>query len=385
MEPVIPSSEFKDEFTQGAVKAAISATGAKAEQLLMVPVEKLVVPAGLNVRIHDDDYEARIDEVCTSIMENGFYKHMPLPGYAAQEGTAEAKQSFIYVTGGFTRLAGVKRAIEKGTPIEAVPVVLKPNGTSMLDLTYALANDNTGAPLKPYEKGIIIKRLLGYGADEPTIARKLDVTEQYVKDLLYLHSLPMAIQQMVIRKQIGAGHAIKMGKEHGPAEALKIMQAALAEAGAVEGADEPESLGAPRAPAPRVTPRQTRAASAAGATGRAPNVKDQLTVTLAAIDYAIALPGDGIEFLARWRKEEADALAEVMATLQPAAKPPTKKALAEEKRKKKEADKAAALKAKAEKKAAAEKKKTDAAAKKAAKAAAAAGNGATNDASDIGL
>lgn len=391
MDPVIPSSDYKAEFTQGPVKAAITATGAKENSLLMVPVEKLVVPAGLNVRIHDDDYEARIDEVCTSIIENGFYRHMPLPGYAAQEGSAEAKQSLIYITGGFTRLAAVKRAIEQGTPIEAVPVVLKPNGTSMLDLNFALANDNTGAPLNPYEKGIIVKRALGYGADEALIARKMNVSGQYVKDLLYLHSLPMATQQMVIKRQIGAGHAIKMSRQHGQAEALKIMQEAMAEAGAAEGEGEPESAGAAQPAARRVTPRQTRAAAGTATTGT--GVKERLTVAMAAIDYAIALPGDGIDFLNRWRKEDADALAEVMATLQPAAKPLTKKAQADAKRKEKADAKAAAEAEKAAKKAAAAKKKADAERKKADRAAAtaaatgtaAAKSGNSKDASDIDL
>src|SRR5712691_7059613 len=124
-----PSADFDIEFTQGGVKAAIAKTGAKQRDLLMVPIGELTIVAGLNVRIHDAEYEAHIEEIKTSIIENGFYQHFPLAGYAGKEGDL----TLIYVTGGFTRLEAAKRAIKEGAAIEALPVVLKPSGTSMLD------------------------------------------------------------------------------------------------------------------------------------------------------------------------------------------------------------------------------------------------------------
>lgn len=378
MDLVIPATKYDTEFVQGVADKAKKEAGAKGDGLLMVPVEKLVVPAGLNVRIHDAEYDARIDEVTDSIIENGFYKHMPLPVYIGKEGD----QNFYYVTGGFTRLAAVKRAIEKGTPIESVPVVVHPPGTSMLDLNYRIANDNTGAPLKPYEKGIIVKRAINYGQDEPTIARKLGVNVQYVKDLLYLHSLPQATQALVINGRLAAGAAIKISRELGPAEALKAFETS---AGTAPDAGN-GSAGTP-APASRVTPRTARAAAGGGSGQKPPTPKAQLAVALAAIDYALALPGDNMEFLSRWRKGEKDAVAEVYATVKPPTKKEQKaKAKAEREAAKKKAD-AEKAKKKAEREAKAKENAEKKAAKDAEKAKKAAEAAAANAKSgaDIGL
>lgn len=383
MDAIVPSGEYKQEFAQGSAEKAKKEAGAKGDGLLMVPVEKLVIPGGFNIRIHDDDHQARIEEVCDSIIENGFYRHMPLPVYVGKEGTDKDALNFYYVTGGFTRLAAVKLAIEKGTPIEAVPCVPHPPGTSMLDLTYRLVNDNTGNPLKPYEKGIAVKRARDVmGQDVPTIARKMGVSEQYINNLLYLHGLPQATQALVINGQISAKTAIDMSRQLGPAEALKSFETAVATGAAAEPAGEPNGSAGTQAPARPVTPRAARAAAGAGAV-KPPNAKQQLTVALAAIDYSLALPGDNMEFLTRWRKGERDALAEVYATL----KPPTKKEQAAAKAKEKAAAKAKADAEKAKKKAEREAKAKETAAKKAASAATAAEKQAANAKSgaDIGL
>jgi hypothetical protein len=372
----VPATEYKTEFVQGAAEKAKKEAGATETAMLMVPVEKLVVPAGLNVRIHDADYEARIEEVTDSIIANGFYRHMPLPAYVGKEGD----QNFYYVTGGFTRLAAVKRAIDKGNPIEKVPVVLHPAGTSMLDLNYRLANDNTGSPLKPYEKGIVAKRALSYGQTEEQIAEKMNVVVQYVKDLLYLHSLPQATQGLVISGRVAAGAAIKLSRELGPAEALKAFETA----GDTGTADAGNSSGGTPAPAARVTPRAARRAAGNGAS-KAPTPKQQLTVAIAAIDYALALPGDNMEVRARWRKGETEAVAEVYAMVKPA----TKKEAADAKRKEKADAKAKAEAEKAKKKVDREKKAAENAKKKADREATAAAKAAeeakAKSGADIGL
>lgn len=380
MEAIVPSSEYTTEFAQGSAEKAKKEAGAKGDGLLMVPVEKLVIPGGFNIRIHDDEYQARVEEVCDSIIENGFYRHMPLPVYVGKEGADKDALNFYYVTGGFTRLAAVKLAIEKGTPIEAVPCVPHPPGTSMLDLTYRLVNDNTGNPLKPYEKGIAVKRAIGMGQDVPTIARKMGVSDQYINNLLYLHGLPQATQALVINGRISAKTAIELSRQLGPAEALKQFETAVAEGAPPEGEGDPESSAGTAAAPRQVTPRQARSA---GGNGAAATPKQQLAVALAAIDYSLALPGDNMDFLSRWRKGEKEATAEVAATL----KPPTKKEQAAIKAKEKAAAKAKADAEKAKRKADREKKAKETAEKKAAAAATAAAKTAANvkSGADIGL
>lgn len=312
----VPVTEYKTEFVPTGAKAAVTATGAKKiDDAVMVPLDKLTVPGGLNVRIHNAAYEARIDEIADSISQNGFFKWMPLKGYPGKEGD----QSFIYVTGGFTRLEAAKRAAKRGAPIEAVPVILTPPGTSMADLTLGIAMDNTGAPLKPYERGVIVKRLIGYGWDEKTIADKMTVSLNYVKDLLYLMGLPMPLQQMVIDDQASAGHVIGLAKQGTPTKALESLREAVAKAevdDAPVGSENKEGVDTGGTEG-RVRPKRTKKLGVISK-----------KIVMAAIDYAIALPGDGIEFLSRWRKGEKDALAEVEATLkrpkQKASKPPAK-------------------------------------------------------------
>lgn len=319
----IPPTDYKTEFIPGTVKAAIAAVGAKSGDVWMVPLDNLVVPSGLNVRIHDADYEERVDEVKDSILANGFYKHMPLPGFVGKEGD----QQLIYIVGGFTRLEAARRAAKEDPSLETVPVVLKPGGTSMADLTLALAMDNTGRPLKPYERSIVVKRLTNFGWEEDEIAKKMTVSGEYVKQLLFMQSLPNAIHKMVINGEVSVGHAVDMAKRHGASEAVKILAAALKPGnGAADGAGSANGAANGATARTRVTPRQTRSA---GAGKGGPSKK----MALAAIDFAIALPTEGIEFLNRWRKGEKDALAEVAAMSKPPRKAKAKKAKAKAKRK----------------------------------------------------
>lgn len=291
--PIVPSADFKVELTQGGMKAAMKDSGATSTDLLMVPIGNLKIVAGLNVRVQDADHEAQIEYIKNSIIANGFYKHHPLPGYAGKEG----ELTFIYVTGGFTRYEAAKRAIAEGAAIENLPVVLKPAGTSMADLTVALAIDNTGKPLKPYERAIVVKRLVGYGMEEPEIATKLDVSEQYIKDLLFLLSLPMPIQKMVIDGSTSAGTAIQTARKHGNAKAVQILQGALTDAAAAG------NTGTAR------TAPVTAGRAAAQASG-AKKIVPKKTLFLA-IDYAISLADTGIDWLSRWRQGEKDALKEL--------------------------------------------------------------------------
>lgn len=303
----IPSADFDTELVQGGMKAAMKEAGATSRDLLMVPIDQLKVVAGLNIRIQDDDYEAHIEEIKESIVENGFYAHKPLSGFAGKEG----ENTFIFVTGGFTRLEAAKRAKTEGAPLESLPVVMKPPGTSMADLTVALAIDNTGKPLKPYERGIVVKRLIGFGESEEEVARRMRISGQYVKDLLYLMGLPNGLRQQVIAGRASAGHVIQLARKVGTAEALRAFETSGGPAGE------------PSAPTPRET---------AAATARTPSVKKPIVpkkTLFSAIDYAIALPSEGIKWLARWRKGDGDAVAELAAYKPPrknAAKPKAAKA-----------------------------------------------------------
>lgn len=199
------------ELVRGNVKAAMKEAGASSADLWNVAPSLLRVLPNLNGRIATPEYEAHIESITQSIIENGYYQDKPIAGFVA----SEDGQNLIYVTEGHTRHAAVLRAIERGAPVEAVPVVIKPKGTTMEDLTIALVTSNNGRPFTPYETGLIIKRLIDMGLAEKVIAQRLGYTLAYVNDLLSLVGAPKAVRDMVVAGQVSATAAIKTVKQHG--------------------------------------------------------------------------------------------------------------------------------------------------------------------------
>lgn len=212
---VIPGA-FDAELTQGNVKNAMKAAEAKGRDLYMVPIASLKILTGFNIRVTETaKYKAGIQELADSMKSEGFYPDKPLAGYI--------DGNDICVTDGHRRLAGAILANEQGAAIDALPVVVKPAGTTREDLTVALVQSNTGAPLTPYETGIAVKRLLGYGMEKAVVATRLARSERYIDDLMLLQGAPKAIRDAVIADKITSTEAIALLKDDpkGAVEALK--------------------------------------------------------------------------------------------------------------------------------------------------------------------
>jgi hypothetical protein len=277
MDTAFPATDYTTDFEAGSLKDVMADIGAKPNNgMHMVPLDKIYAPPGLNVRVHNAAYEDRIEELTASIMANGFYLHKALPAQIIKlEG-----ESVIAITGGFTRHAAALLARDRGYPIVAVPVILRAAGSNDLEIQCALFVDNTGAPLIPWEKGLIVKRLLGGGYLEKDICERLRISDTYCKKLLYLHTLPMSLQKLAMDDTIKAARIISTAKRVGVDKAYDVLTA-----------ERPKRSG--------ITTR---------------------TMT-AAIDYAVNLPTDGIGFLSRWRSGDAEAVEEVNATLRKPRKP----------------------------------------------------------------
>lgn len=223
----IPSTDFNVEFERGNLKGAMAEAGAtNPHALWSVPYSQLRVIEGFNARVRTPQYEEHLEALTQSIIENGYYQDKPIAGYVAK---GEDGENVIFITEGHTRYEAVGRAIERGAPIETLPVVVKPRGTSKVDLTVALATSNEGRPFTPYEKAIIVKRLIGYGLDVPTIARRLAMTTKYVNDLLTLIEAPQDVQEMVASGKVSPTLAIKELNLHG-AKASGRLKVAVANA-----------------------------------------------------------------------------------------------------------------------------------------------------------
>lgn len=298
---LMPSSEASHQFEAGNKGAIKTTIGAKAGELWMVPIDMIRVVEGFNIRIQDEANEDAIEKVKDSILANGFYKNQPLKGYIGKEDGEDV----LICSGGFTRLEAARRAQREGCPIKELPVVLAPPGTSMADLTVGLIVDNDGRPNTPYERGIAAKRLINWGWDEKEIALRLGLSHGYVKELLYLHSLPPGLQNLVIAGHVKAGHVINAARTLGPEAALTQLEDEISK---LKETDPPVGTGTETKldrEAKRPRPRNFRR----GVTSR---------VALGAIDYVIDIaenydPADAISFLQRWRKEEAEAVDELKA------------------------------------------------------------------------
>jgi ParB family chromosome partitioning protein len=219
--------DFTRELTPGNTKAAMKAVGAASSDLWKVDPGQLRTLDGFNARIKNDAYAARVRWIADSIKANGFYPDKPLTGFVALEDGEEV----IYVTGGHRRHEGVLLAIEEGADVPTVPVVIKPRGTSMEDLTVDLVVGNEGEPLTTYEQAVVCKRLAGFGWEYKEIARRLGYsTAQYVDGLLSLASAPLAVRRMVMESVISATVAIEAIKKHGD-KAADVLLAAMVKSG----------------------------------------------------------------------------------------------------------------------------------------------------------
>jgi ParB-like chromosome segregation protein Spo0J len=221
-----PTAKFDIELLPGNKKDAMKAVGGTSGDLWRVPYSALHILPGFNVREPGKDLDAHIRSIADSIKENGFYDSEPL-GVFVREEDGENK---IYVTEGHCRHAALGLAIAEGAPIETVPVVAAPRGTTIEDLTVKLWTSNSGKELTAYGKALVVKRLLNFGWDESEIARKLAVTKRTVENFLTFLEAPAAVRKIVASGEASLHTAVETIKEHGASKAAEKLTKGLEEA-----------------------------------------------------------------------------------------------------------------------------------------------------------
>lgn len=319
----IPPTEFKQPFEAATAEEAFAAIEDKRESegyLVMVPIDAIHPLSNFNIRVHTPDYEAHIERIAQSIKDSGFFRHFPLKVFPATENG----QNLLYLVGGYSRFEAAKRAVAAGVKLSRLPVVATPKGTTLDDLLIGIDRDNDGRPLSPFERGILIKRLVANENDEDEIANALGVTKKYVADLLLLMAAPKALHNMVVNGEVAANLAIELIKEHGSGKkAVEALKAAGATGErtppAANGEDKGEGEGDGITPAPAA--RVTRAAVArTGGTARAGKKLYE-----ALIEYLIVLNGtagaqSAMDFLLKWQEKDPEAVKELAKLAKPAKK-----------------------------------------------------------------
>lgn len=199
--------------------------GVSSFEVFNVPRELIRVIPGFNVREKDADYKANVNKYAESMKTNGFDRTKPLAGFIYEENG----EHLIGLTDGHTRLDAVDTLIAAGTEIKTIPLIVKPRGTSMEDITIGLVTSNSGAALKPLEVAKVCKRLVGYGMEVKEIATRLTLTPAYVNQLLDLLAAPKAVRDLVANGTVAATLAMDTIKKHGK-EATKMLTAGVKEA-----------------------------------------------------------------------------------------------------------------------------------------------------------
>ncbi|UIF89287.1 hypothetical protein [Cupriavidus sp. UYPR2.512] len=216
---------FEKTLMFGGVKRLMSDIKAKSRDNYQVPLELIHELPDFNVRVHDEGYDQHIDNLAQSMLTEGFYQDKPLAGIVISEGGKDK----IFVVDGYSRRSGALRANALGATIATVPMVFKSASTSLEDLTVGLVRANEGRPLTPFEKGIVCKRLEGYGMERAEIAKRLNLSAVYVGQLLTLMGAPNEIRKLVQAGKLSAENALAAMKKHGE-KAVEVLQTANAQA-----------------------------------------------------------------------------------------------------------------------------------------------------------
>lgn len=210
----------------GNVKDAMKRLGASSRDLRVVPFEALKPLPGFNKRDMTPDYEAHIEEITASMVTSGFLDDHPIPVIVQREGDSEA----VYYTGGHTRMIAAARAIARGREIKNVPVIVKPRGTTKLDLWKSQVKDNLSTRHTLRELGEIYYEMGRLGLSIKEIAQEFSRSEQHVRDALDTRAFPEDIKAAIIAGKVSPTAALELVRSQGSQKAAETLQESMRKA-----------------------------------------------------------------------------------------------------------------------------------------------------------
>jgi len=298
----LPLDFSGDQLVQGSSRAASKAPHVQRGDFWYVPREQIRVLDGFNMRVDTPTRRAVIRRLANLIKENGFDKTKPLTVYAGKDGADDV----FFLTDGHTRLAAAELAASEGFEgVAKLPVIAHERGTDLKELTAALYTANDGEKPSPLETGIICQRLAKLGCDDAEMARRLGLTQKWIRDVQMLVAAPAKILDLVEAGKISASVAMDALREHG-SDALAVLTEAQGEAKAA-GKEKATKKHVKKAAAKRAPVKK-------GSTVRVPRSTRPTDIDFfrAAIDYALDhVTGDGMVWLRAWNRGDADEVAEL--------------------------------------------------------------------------
>jgi ParB-like chromosome segregation protein Spo0J len=198
-------------------KLKLSPGHAVAGETRRVPVADIHVLDNLNLRVKGTaEYDAAVDEFAASIEANGFYDDKPLAGYLDSDGR-------VIVIDGHRRLEAVARlngASLDGDIVKDVPVVLKPEDSTLADLTVAMIQSSSGRELTMFEKGIGVRRLMADGMDKDEISRRLGVTAKTIDNYLTVASVSAKARDLLLDDKVTSTQVLRAKGDAGKLQAM---------------------------------------------------------------------------------------------------------------------------------------------------------------------
>lgn len=177
------------------------------------------IKPGWNPRDETDQLRAHIEWITCSIISNGFHQDKPLTVYQEDDK--------YYLSDGHCRFRATLAAIERGAPIESVPVLLEARGVNEAGRVAAILTRNNGLRLEPLEQGRVYIRLQAFGWDDKQIAETAGVSPTHVKNIFDLMAASPEAHAMVRAGDVSATTVATATKRHGAANAEKVIKLAV--------------------------------------------------------------------------------------------------------------------------------------------------------------
>ncbi|WP_414451482.1 ParB/RepB/Spo0J family partition protein [Burkholderia sp. 22PA0099] len=217
--PLIP------QIVTGNTKAAASQAGATSADLWMVPYEQLHYDPADNIRAVDPEWVAHLAAL---MRENGYDKGSPLHCYARK---VDGKD-LLYVYKGQHRYLAAGHVIAAGKSLGKIPVVVRDAKTvNRAEMVIDGYLSNNGKPSSPLDLAAAVAELRDtHGMTLAAICKRLNVTDQTIRDVALLEQAPAPLHDLVRSGAIAGTLAIQEIREHGGEKALDRIEIGLSKA-----------------------------------------------------------------------------------------------------------------------------------------------------------
>ncbi len=209
----------------GNIKAAAAAAGATSADLWMVPYDQLYYDPADNVRPVDAEWVAHLAAL---MRENGYDKASPLHCYARK---IDGKD-LLYVYKGQHRYLAAGQVIATGKNLGKIPVVVRAADTvNRADMVIDGYLSNESKRSSPLDLAAAVAELRDvHGMSVVDICKRLNITDQTVRDVGLLERAPAELHQLVREGRCTGTLAIEQIRLHGGDDALERIVAGISKA-----------------------------------------------------------------------------------------------------------------------------------------------------------